>query len=506
MSGFRAYATAVAVHYSGTLLSILASLLLTRQAYQQLGAERIGEWFMLLQLTGFLPLLELGAFALCAREVATGMGTGDRSRALGAARARRRQALLLWPALIACSAGVLLVVSRSRPDLLPAFATILVANALAYPLRYAVSVLQGLQDLTFLGVATLASTLLGIAAGIGLLHLGWAIEALAASWAIQQLLGLAVSTLRVTVRHGPEWLVGGPPGPRAPGFWSRGAAVSGSSLLHTLMNGSDALMVGSLLGSGSATALAATSRLPGIAGMLGSTMTQVAVPRVARAHGEDPREGASREALRLAFLAMSVTGALAVGIGAVNGVFVSLWLREEVYAGAAVSAAVLLHLVLRQGLTSLGVGLLGRAMDHISLATAALEVALFLALVPLALRWSGSVLALPLVQCLLGTGLLLLRLRLLTPEGGWGPGASRLVLLSFSTAAMVSASVGLPGLVFSRGRGWGELAALALLSCALVGVQVLLTRALLRSCPEGRSLLTDLGGLRTSSLTRRARV
>src|SRR5262249_25289514 len=156
---------------------------LTRQAFALLGPDALGRWFMLLQAMALLPLLDLGAQALCAREVATARGA-TAGGGLEAAHARRGQMLALWPALALASfvAWRWAAARTDDADLRAAIAWVLAANALLYPLRYPGAVLQGLQEQSFLGVANVAAALAGAAVGVGLLWRGHGFSALAAAW------------------------------------------------------------------------------------------------------------------------------------------------------------------------------------------------------------------------------------------------------------------------------------------------------------------------------------
>src|SRR5262249_7746673 len=130
----------------------------------------------------------------------------------------------------------------------PTLGVILLIFVATYPLRIFQAVLNGLQDLGFLGAVQSCSWLVGTFTLVLLVLLGMGLGALAAGWAATQLTAIGLFGYRLWQRY-PEVLPS-----RLPGFqWSiardqltRGFWVSLCQVAGALLNGTDLFIVGKM--------------------------------------------------------------------------------------------------------------------------------------------------------------------------------------------------------------------------------------------------------------------
>ena len=124
------------------------------------GPETLGVWLIAQQLLGYLMLMDLGVNAVLPRETAYAVGraggadTGELRSVI--ARARRAVNFQIPLVIAATVAAGIWVATRGVGAALP-LGLVLLGFALLFPLRLYQSVLQGLQELPFLGKLQIAS-------------------------------------------------------------------------------------------------------------------------------------------------------------------------------------------------------------------------------------------------------------------------------------------------------------------------------------------------------------
>jgi hypothetical protein len=136
-----------------------AGIWVTRFLLSRLGAHEYGLWILMLQVLGYLLLADFGVVAVLPRETAyaAGQRTTGGSDNVGEVVGRAVR-LVLWqvPLVLVAAATVWLLLPADWNELRGPIIPVLVAFVGLFPLRYA-TVLQGLQDLTFVGFVQLAS-------------------------------------------------------------------------------------------------------------------------------------------------------------------------------------------------------------------------------------------------------------------------------------------------------------------------------------------------------------
>jgi hypothetical protein len=183
------------------VLATLVGLWLTPVLLARVGAEQYGLWLVGLQLLGYLYLLDLGVVGLLPRETAYASGrvlTGE-PPALLAATVSRIRGVIWWqvPAVVVVTVTAWALLPASWEPLRTPLTWVLLFFAAAFPTRAYHALLQGLQDLVFLGQLQLAAWGTGTAVLVALVFSGIGLPALAAGWLVTQGITVAACWWRI---------------------------------------------------------------------------------------------------------------------------------------------------------------------------------------------------------------------------------------------------------------------------------------------------------------------
>jgi len=157
-SRLRRFVGGLGLGYIHTIVTVIVGLWLTPYLLRHLGSHDYGLWLLGAQVLVYLSLMDLGIVQLVPRDVAiaAGRANGDPSELQAIVGQTAR--LVLWQvppvALIGTLIAVFLPVEWA-PLRWP-LVIVIVAFVVSFPLRMFNAVLQGLQDLAFLGKLQLA--------------------------------------------------------------------------------------------------------------------------------------------------------------------------------------------------------------------------------------------------------------------------------------------------------------------------------------------------------------
>ena len=182
------------------VLATVVGLWMTPFLLGRLGSETLGLWLIAQQLLGYLMLMDLGVNAVLPRETAYAMGrAGGVSAELPQVIARARRAVNFQiPLVVAATlAAGLWVATRGVGAAMPLL-LVLAGFALLFPLRLYQSVLQGLQELPFLGKLQIVSWATLTVVTIALVLAGAGLWALVIGWVTGQIITAAAAWLRVS--------------------------------------------------------------------------------------------------------------------------------------------------------------------------------------------------------------------------------------------------------------------------------------------------------------------
>ena len=183
-SRLRRFVGGLGFGYVNTAVVVVAGLWLTPYLLRHLGSHDYGLWLLGAQVLVYLSLMDLGIVQLVPRDVAIADGRADGDYSELQAIIGQTARLVLWqmPAVAIIGSLVIWLLPSEWAPLRGPLACVVVAFILTFPLRMFNAILQGRQDLAFLGgvqlvawTAGAAVTVAGVAAGLGLYSLafGW---------------------------------------------------------------------------------------------------------------------------------------------------------------------------------------------------------------------------------------------------------------------------------------------------------------------------------------------
>jgi O-antigen/teichoic acid export membrane protein len=335
------------------VLATLVGLWLTPVLLVRVGQHEYGLWLVGLQLLGYLYLLDLGVVGLLPREAAYASGrvlAGEHAGVLADTVSRIR-GVIRWqmPAAMLVSAAAWMLLPAAWHELTAPLAWVLLLFALTFPMRAYHALLQGLQDIVFLGQLQLVAWTLGTGVLIALVLKGAGLMALAAGWLVTQAITVGACWWRVHRRHAAVWVAR----PRAVGweeartFLGRSIWISMAQLAQTLSAGSDVLVVGALLGPAAAVPYACTAKLIQVLANHPQLVMQAAAPALSQMRTSERRErlAATTSALTRAMLVLS--GAIGCVVIAANRDFVSWWVGPAQFGGTGLTLTLVAAMLAR---------------------------------------------------------------------------------------------------------------------------------------------------------------
>jgi O-antigen/teichoic acid export membrane protein len=353
LSRTRKFLGGLSLGYANQALVTLVGLWLTAFLLRTLGTRDYGLWLVATQILGYLLLADLGVVALLPRETAyaTGRAGGTHKTDEVPELIGHTARIVLWQLPLVAVAAFLVwtLLPTEWQALRGPLSLVFIVFVATFPIRVFHAVLQGLQDLTFLGSAQIvvwvASTLLTIALAVA----GYGLYALIWGWIATQLLSAVLwwNRLRrefpgVLPRTLPRvtWL-------EARSYLSKSVWVSLAQVAQVFLNGSDVLIIGKALGPAAAVPYFCTAKLVTVLANQPQMVMQAAAPALS-----ELRTGASKERLlqvctALTQVMLMVSGAVACVVVAVNEGFVRWWVGPGQYGGATLTAVLIVLMLLR---------------------------------------------------------------------------------------------------------------------------------------------------------------
>lgn len=348
MSRTRRIIGATAVGYLHQATIVVVGLWLTPFLLRRIGQHDLGLWLVAGQLLGYLALMDLGVIAILPREVAFASGQqGIDTTAHIAELIASVRRIVRWQlvGLAAACVGVWLLLPAEWESLRWPLAWVFAAFVACYPLRIPAAALQGLQDLPFLAKVQMVGWALSTAVTILLVLFGARLSALVAGWVA----GLTVPAVAATWRLRHHWrLPHNTAGSRAiRPYFSHSMWVSVSQIAQVLVNGSDVLLVGKLLGAGAVVPYSCTGKLITVFANHPQLLMHAAQPALTELRAAGRREHLASVSMMLSQAMLIMSGALVVVIIPVNQFFVHWWVGTAQYGGTALTLAFALMMLLR---------------------------------------------------------------------------------------------------------------------------------------------------------------
>lgn len=394
--------------YLHTALLVLVNLWLTPYLLGELGQHDYGLWLLAAQLLLYLGLMDFGIVALLPREIAytAALASADRLEELRELVGQTTR-LVLWqtPAVLTTGLVVWLLMPAEWEALHWPLMLVVLAFAATFPLRIFHAVLQGLQDLPYFGATQVAGWAVGTLLTVAGVMAGFGLYSLAAGWIATQMVSAALAWRRLRVRF---------PGAvptRLPSLtiatireqMGRGVWVSVSQVAQALLNGTDLLVIGHLLGPAAVVPYACTAKLLVLLGNQPQMFMQMALPALSELRATAPRARLFDVSTSMTQLMMIGSGAVVVVVLAVNAPFVTWWVGPSRFAGVGLTMLFAVGMILRHLNVTLGYTLFcfghERRLALTAIAEGVAGLAAMLVLVP-ALGLPGAALGLLAATCL----------------------------------------------------------------------------------------------------------
>ena len=359
----RRFLGGLSLGYVQMAATIVTGLWMTPFLLRRLGSHDYGLWLLGTQVLTYLALMDLGVVALIPREVAAAAGRaeevrrgrleaahdGDRSelQALVGQTAR----LVVWqlPAVAVAGAVVLWMMPSEWIALRWPMGFVVLTFVATFPLRIFSALLQGLQDLTFLGIVQFGSWAAGVVITFIAAALGYGLYALACGWITTQIVTVGFAWRRLRRTH-PEVFPSTLPSLSLSTAWqqlSRGAWISVNQVAQVLLVGTDLMVVGKLLGPEAVVPFACTGRLANMLANQPQMFMQMALPALSSLRTSAPRERLFDVSKSMAQVMLLLSGAIVAVVLAVNGPFVTWWVGAGRFGGVGLTALLLAGMLAR---------------------------------------------------------------------------------------------------------------------------------------------------------------
>ena len=218
-----------------------------------------------------------------------------------------------------------------------------------FPVRALHAVLEGLQDLTFLGRVRLGTWLAGVLVTVAGIVGGLGLLSLALGWVVSQILVGACWAYRLRQRFPGIFPIRLPPFSAAAarrqlgqGFW-----VLVSQVAHVLLAGTDVLIIGILAGPAAVVPFVCTGKLISVLANQPQLVMQAAAPALSEMRMGEPKTRLFQVSSALTQAMLMASGAVACAVLAVNQGFVTWWVGADQYAGLPLTLLLLLVMLLR---------------------------------------------------------------------------------------------------------------------------------------------------------------
>ena len=350
-SRLRRFVGGLGLGYIHTIVTVAVGLWLTPYLLRHLGSHDYGLWLLGAQVLVYLALMDLGVVQLVPRDVAIAAGRAKGDHAELQAIVGQTARLVLWQVPPVALVGGLVVwfLPAEWAPLQRPLAIVVIAFVVTFPLRVFNAVLQGLQDLAFLGSVQLAAWAAGAAATIGGIATGLGLYSLSIGWVATQLVSAIAGWRRLVTAHGHVLPL------RLPSLGvsqvrrqiGSGAWISVNQVAQVLLGGTDLVVIGKLLGPEAVVAYACTGKLLTMLANQPQMFMQMALPALSELRTAAPREHLFNVSRSMAQVMLLLSGAIVTVVLAINEPFVAWWVGESRFAGMGLTALLLGSMLLR---------------------------------------------------------------------------------------------------------------------------------------------------------------
>ena len=332
-------------------LVMVTGLWITPFLLKHLGQHDYGLWLVGLQTLSYLVLMDFGIVAILPRTAAyaTGHAISGKSHDLPEIIGRTARVVLYQTPIVAAAGAILWFLVPMGPAIRGPILVTVLGFALLFPFRIFQAVLHGLQELPYLGKLQFASWAISTVLMVILILRGVGLYALAIGWVAGQLIPSILSMYHLKTAFPHFFPTKLPKMDRKELFRSMtsGTWVSVAQISQVLMNGSDYIIIGKLLGPSAVVPYACTQKLIMVLANQPIMIMEMAAPGLSQMKTSESRARIFQACNALTLGLLSASGAVACVTLAVNHSFVSWWLGESQFAGSAVTIAFVAAMLLR---------------------------------------------------------------------------------------------------------------------------------------------------------------
>ncbi len=353
MSRSRRFLSGAAFSYLYQACVAIVGIWLTPFYLRMLGAHDYGVWLVGLQVLGFLLLCDLGVIGILPRDVAQANGrelSGSEPDELPMLIASTAKIILPQTILVALVALALFLFRPSAASGLRGPVVLVLSTfVVTYPLRMFPAVLQGLQEIKFLGQLRIWLWVATTAITVFLLFLGARFYALAGGWCLLEA-GSNVGALIKLYRIRPDLL--------RPSTWNkvgafqwrwlaRGLWVSVGQVTNSFTSGLDLLIIARALGPATVVVYSCTGKLVQVLQNQPQSLASYALPGLSQMKAAESRDRIRTAATCLTQAMILVAGAIFCVVLPLNQQFVGLWTGSRYFGGLTLTVLFLVNFVAR---------------------------------------------------------------------------------------------------------------------------------------------------------------
>ena len=353
MSRSRRFLSGAAFSYLYQGCVAIVGIWLTPFYLKTLGAHDYGVWLVGLQVLAFLLLCDLGVIAVLPRDVAHAHGrelSAPGSEDLPMLIASTAKIVLPQTVLVALVALALFIFRPTAASgLRGPVALVLFTFVVTYPFRMFPAVLQGLQEIKFLGQLRIWLWSVSIAVTVFLLLLGTRFFALAWGWCLLEA-GSNVGAMIKLYRIRPDLLrlaVWKKAGTFRWRWLTRGLWVSVAQITNTFSTGVDLLIIASALGPATVVVYSCTAKLVQVLQNQPQSLANYALPGLSQMKASESRDRIRKAATCLTQAMVLVGGAIFCVVLPLNHQFVSLWTGPRYFGGLTLTVILLVNFMAR---------------------------------------------------------------------------------------------------------------------------------------------------------------
>jgi O-antigen/teichoic acid export membrane protein len=353
MSRSRRFLGGLSLGYLYQAVTMLSAVWLMPFFLKYVGQRSYGLWLVALQILSYLMLMDFGIVALLPRETAYATGraiSGKEGKSLPDIIGLSARVVLYQTPLVALAVAVSwLAMPKAWHELSGPTLLIMVCFTALFPTRIFQAVLQGLQDTAFLGRTQLLGWGLNTGLSVFLILAGLGVYGLVIGWFAMQAVIALLAFVRLR-RHFPGVLPSRLPklsrqellGSLGSGLW-----VSAAQIAQVMIGSTDFVIIGKSIGPSAVVPYACTNKLMTALGNQPLMVMEMAAPGLSQMKTSEAFERIFRVSSALTLGVVTITGAVACVVLAVNHGFVSWWLGEGQFGGSKLTAVLVVMMLLR---------------------------------------------------------------------------------------------------------------------------------------------------------------